>query len=51
MCFPVTIGEAAEVIASVNDNPAAASATWNTIFGDNMNPADFYNTYVNSYTS
>jgi len=43
--------EAAEVIASVNDNPAAASATWNTIFGDNMNPADFYNTYVNSYTS
>ncbi len=42
--------EAAEVIASVNDNPAAAVATWNTIFGDNMNPADFYNTYVSTYS-
>lgn len=42
--------EGASVIASINDNPAAAVATWNTIFGDNMNPADFYNTYVSTYS-
>lgn len=41
--------DAAKIMTSIQDNPDASSYIWDVIFGNNVNPSDWYNTWVNSY--
>ena len=38
-------------MSTIQDNPDAASYIWDVIFGNNVNPSDWYNTWVNNFQS
>ena len=41
--------DSAKIMASIQDNPDAASYIWDLIYGNNVNPSDWYNTWVNNW--
>jgi hypothetical protein len=41
--------DAANIMGSINDNLDATSYIWDMIFGDNVNPADWAETWVDSF--
>tara|TARA_Y100000593_G_scaffold30022_1_gene59530 strand:+ start:2498 stop:3592 length:1095 start_codon:yes stop_codon:yes gene_type:complete len=41
--------DSAKIMANIQDNPDAASYIWDLIYGNNVNPSDWYNTWVNNW--
>lgn len=43
--------DASKIMSDIQDNPDAAAQIWDMIFGNNMNPTDWYATWVNPFQS